>query len=185
MVAFSPVGTRLSLHGLFENSLQADAACAQIYERFGVETSFGKQDLVISKTKEPSSGIMAYDFTDCPDIAQTLACTCAALQMPFHFTGLQTLKVKETDRILALQQELKKFGIYLEATTDSLSFDGNSVLRQEPVQVATYNDHRMAMSFAPLALLHDHLSIEEAEVVSKSYPHFWNDLRKIGFTSKP
>lgn len=185
MVALSPVGTKLKLHDLSESSLQADAACAQIYERFGVETSFGKQDLVISKTQEPSSGIMAYDFTGCPDIAQTLACTCAALQIRFHFTGLQTLKVKETDRILALQQELKKFGIQLEATTDSLSFDGNSVLSREPVQVATYKDHRMAMSFAPLALLHDHLSIEEAEVVSKSYPHFWNDLRKIGFTSKP
>lgn len=185
MVALSPVGTKLKLHGLSENSLQADAACAEIYERFGVETRFGEQALVISKTKEPLPGIMAYDFTDCPDIAQTLVCTCAALQIRFHFTGLQTLKVKETDRILALQQELKKFGIHLEATADSLSFDGHSVLSREPVQVVTYKDHRMAMSFAPLALLHDQLSIEEAEVVSKSYPHFWDDLRKIGFTSKP
>lgn len=185
MVALSPVGTKLKLHGLSENSLQADAACTGIYERFGVETIFGEQALVISKTKEPSSGSMAYDFTDCPDIAQTLVCTCAALQIRFHFTGLQTLKVKETDRILALQQELKKFGIRLEATADSLSFDGHSVLNREPVQVATYKDHRMAMSFAPLALGHHQLSIEEAEVVSKSYPHFWDDLRKIGFTTKP
>ncbi len=185
IVALSPTGTSLSLHGLFENSLQADAACAGIYERFGVETTFGKQALAISKTKEPSPGIMEYDFTDCPDIAQTLACTCAALQVRFHFTGLQTLKVKETDRIMALQQELKKFGLHLEATTHSLSFDGNSVLSREPVQIATYNDHRMAMSFSPLALWHDHLSIEQAGVVSKSYPRFWDDLRNIGFTTQP
>jgi len=185
MVALSPVGAKLSLHGLFANSLQADAACAKIYERFGVETSFGKQSLTLSKTREASSGIMAYDFTDCPDIAQTLACTCAALQVPFHFTGLQTLKVKETDRIVALQQELKKFGLHLEATAHSLSFHGNPGLNPEPVQVATYSDHRMAMSFSPLALLHNHLSIEQADVVSKSYPQFWDDLRKIGFSIKP
>ncbi len=185
MVALSPAGTKLSLHGLFERSLQADAACAELYKRFGVDTVFGEQALVMSKAKEPSGGTMVYDFTHCPDIAQTLVCTCAALQIPFQFTGLQTLKVKETDRILALQQELKKFGIHLEATANSLSFDGHSVLRQEPVQIATYKDHRMAMSFAPLALLHDYLHIEEAGVVSKSYPEFWDDLRKIGFTSKP
>lgn len=185
MVALSPPETKLTLQGLFENSLQPDAACVRIYERFGVETTFEKHGLLISKTKALSSAIMAYDFTDCPDIAQTLVCTCAALQTPFHFTGLQTLKVKETDRILALQQELKKFGIHLEATADSLSFDGNATLSPEPVQVATYKDHRMAMSFSPLALRHDHVSMEEAEVVSKSYPQFWDDLRKIGFTTKP
>lgn len=185
IVALSPVGTELRLHGLFENSLQADAVCAGIYERFGVETSFGKQTLTILKARETLSGMMSYDFTDCPDIAQTLVCTCAALQIPFHFTGLQTLKVKETDRIVALQQELQKFGLQLEATAHSLSFDGNPVLSPEPVQVATYNDHRMAMSFAPLALLHDRLSIAQAEVVSKSYPQFWEDLRKIGFSTKP
>lgn len=185
MVALSPVGAKLSLHGLFENSLQADAVCARIYERFGVETSSAGEALVISKAKEASGTRMAYDFTDCPDIAQTLVCTCAALQVPFQFTGLQTLKVKETDRILALQQELKKFGISLEATADALSFDGRSALSPEPVLVATYHDHRMAMSFAPLALRHDRLSIEAAEVVSKSYPQFWDELRKIGFTGKP
>lgn len=184
MVALSPPGTRLSLQGLSEASLQPDAACAAIYKRFGVETTFGKQGLLISKTNEHVSGTMQYDFTDCPDIAQTLVCTCAALRVPFQFTGLQTLKVKETDRILALQQEMKKFGIHLKATANSLSFDGNAVLSPEPVQVATYKDHRMAMSFSALALRHDHVSIEEAEVVSKSYPQFWDDLRKIGFTTK-
>ena len=184
MVALSPVGARLSLHGLFESSLQPDAVCAKIYERFGVETSFGTEALVISKTREAHGARMAYDFTDCPDIAQTLVCTCAALQVPFQFTGLQTLKVKETDRLVALQQELKKFGLQLEATAHSLSFDGSSALSPEPVLLATYHDHRMAMSFAPLALRHDHLSIEAAEVVSKSYPQFWDALRKIGFTGQ-
>jgi 3-phosphoshikimate 1-carboxyvinyltransferase len=184
IVALSPIGTSLSLQGLFGNSLQADAACSAIYQRFGVETTFGDNAIVISKMKEPLTGMMAYDFTDCPDIAQTLACTCAALQRPFHFTGLQTLKVKETDRILALKQELKKFGLKLEATEHSLSYDGNSVLSHEAVQIATYNDHRMAMSFAPLALVHDNISIEQAEVVSKSYPRFWDDLRNIGFVTK-
>lgn len=185
MVALSKVGTTLTLGGLFENSLQADAACSAIYKGFGVETTFGNQAIVISKTSETSPGMMAYDFTDCPDIAQTLVCTCAALQTPFHFTGLQTLKVKETDRILALQQELEKMGVRLEATTHDLSYDGNTVLNRKPVQIATYHDHRMAMSFAPLALVHDNLSIEQAGVVSKSYPRFWDDLRKIGFYTKP
>lgn len=181
MVALSPPGASLTLRGIFENSLQADAVCAKVYKRFGVETVFGNKAVTISKKEETMPAMMEYDFTDCPDIAQTLACTCAALRVPFRFTGLQTLKVKETDRILALQQELKKFGIQLEATASSLSFDGNPMCGG-PVRIATYNDHRMAMSFSPLALLHDGIGIGEAEVVSKSYPRFWDDLRNIGFT---
>lgn len=185
MVALSPVGSRLTLHGLMEKSLQADAVCAILYRSFGVETQFTGSSAILTKTGQSQPETMNYDFTDCPDIAQTLVCTCAALSRPFHFTGLQTLKVKETDRILALQQELRKLGVAVEATDDSLSYDGAVALNREPVSIATYKDHRMAMSFAPLALVHHGISMEEAEVVSKSYPGFWNDLRKIGFIIKP
>lgn len=185
IVALSPPGTHLVLHGLMEKSLQADAVCAMLYRSFGVETRFAGKSVALTKTAQSLPEKMSYDFTDCPDIAQTLVCTCAALNRPFHFTGLQTLKVKETDRILALQQELRKLGISVEATTDSLSYDGASMPGKKPVTIATYKDHRMAMSFAPIALIQDGISIEESEVVSKSYPGFWNDLRKIGFILKP
>lgn len=185
VLALSPPGTSLSLRGLSETSTQADAACTKLYQQLGVCTTFADDEAVLSKTEVSLPGCLEFDFTDCPDIAQTLACTCAGLNLPFLFTGLQTLKVKETDRILALQHELAKLGMATEATHSSLTYNGKGALRQQPVEIATYQDHRMAMSFAPLALVFNGLSVADAGVVSKSYPRFWDDLLAIGFSLQP
>ncbi len=182
-VALSGIKTELTLQGLFETSLQADAACVEIYKSFGIETIFGSGKIIITKKADTSVSKFEYNFINCPDIAQTVACTCAVLNRSFYFTGLQTLKVKETDRILALKNELKKFGIDIQATSNTIRYDQiKSKPFFDPVSVSTYNDHRMAMSFAPLTLLVNTLIIEDAGVVSKSYPEFWNDLNKIGIT---
>ncbi|MBC7863541.1 MAG: 3-phosphoshikimate 1-carboxyvinyltransferase, partial [Bacteroidia bacterium] len=128
----------------------------------------------------------SYDFSDCPDIAQTLAVVCAAKKVKAELTGLKTLRVKETDRILALQNELLKFNIRTET-------EGNEKLRifsetadfaKAGIEIETYEDHRMAMSFAPLAFLYPNLIIKEPKVVEKSYPSFWEDLKMFGFEVK-
>ena len=127
---------------------------------------------------------LGFDFTDCPDIAQTLAVTTGALNVPAFFTGLHTLKIKETDRIAALKTELEKFGILVQAGEDTMKIKerarNNAVANSSP-PIATYEDHRMAMCFAPLAFLYPSITIEHPEVVNKSYPDFWTDLEKVGF----
>ena len=122
-----------------------------------------------------------FDFINCPDLAQTVVVTCCALGVSFHFTGLASLKIKETDRIEALKNELCKMGFLIRSVNDSeLIWDhGRCEPTFEPID--TYEDHRMAMSFAPLAIVHPRLRINHPEVVSKSYPHFWSDLRQAGF----
>lgn len=182
LVALSPLHTRFILKGLFKESLQADAVCAIIYESFGVETQFENGQVWITKAAVAQTELLAYDFIHCPDIAQTLACSCVALQRAFCFTGLQTLKVKETDRIVALKQELEKFGVKVSATDATLGSEAACLAKDVMIRVATYNDHRMAMSFAPLALITGSLQVDDAEVVSKSYPQFWSDLEKTGMT---
>lgn len=180
LVTLSPLHTRIVLKGLFKESLQADAVCAMLYESFGVETEFGNGEAGITKTALARTEPLTYDFIHCPDIAQTLACSCVALQRPFYFTGLQTLKVKETDRIVALKQEFEKLGVMASATDTTLGCQVPHLAKDVMISVATYKDHRMAMSFAPLALITGSLQVEEAEVVSKSYPQFWSDLEKTG-----
>lgn len=180
LAALSPLRTRFILKGLFKESLQADAVCAMLYESFGVETQFGNGEVCITKTAVAKTEPLTYDFIHCPDIAQTVACTCVALQRAFYFTGLQTLKVKETDRIVALKQEFEKFGVTVSATDTTLGAHAAYLVSDTAISVATYNDHRMAMSFAPLALITGSLQVEDAEVVSKSYPQFWSDLEKTG-----
>lgn len=181
LVALSPVGTELVISSLIENSLQADSICKSIYEYFGVKTLYQNNTITISKQSNTTVQLFKYDFINSPDIAQTVVCTCLGLQIPFAFNGLQTLKVKETDRIIALQNECKKVGAELIITNNSVQWDGKKYLnKEEPVVIATYNDHRMAMSFAPLSLLLQNLVIENAEVVSKSYPEFWQHLNSIG-----
>jgi 3-phosphoshikimate 1-carboxyvinyltransferase len=118
------------------------------------------------------------DLSDAPDIAQTIAVSCLGLQIPCDLTGLHTLKIKETDRLVALQNEIKKLGSTVEITDNSLYLNHPTALNSQ-VNIATYNDHRMAMAFAPLALKTD-LYIEDAEVVSKSYPDFWKNLEMLG-----
>lgn len=181
LIALSKLNTSLSVNGLFQKSLQADAACVNIYKSFGVETQFTEEGIIITKSKLGLEPSFSYDFLNCPDIAQTVACTCMALKLPFTLTGLQTLKVKETDRILAMKNELSKFGLEIDATLNSIQCKGmHDASGINTYYIATYNDHRMAMAFAPLCLQFGNIVIEDAEVVSKSYPGFWNDLKRLG-----
>jgi 3-phosphoshikimate 1-carboxyvinyltransferase len=170
----------LSINGLFQKSLQADSVCSEIYKNFGVTTSYSENEITITKSTTVSKSVLEYNFIECPDIAQTVVCTCIGLQIPFTFTGLQTLKVKETDRIVALKNEFAKFGIELFVSDNSIQWLVIKSLYNSNVSIATYNDHRMAMSFATLSLLLDEVIIEDANVVSKSYPLFWEHLKCIG-----
>lgn len=181
LIALSPINASLTVKGLFQKSLQADSVCADIYKAFNVETEYLTNEIKITKTKLVVEDNFKYDFIDCPDIAQTVACTCLGLKIAFQLSGLQTLKVKETDRILALKNELTKFAGDVEVTLSSISKKTASTSTTDAkYYIATYNDHRMAMSFAPLSLVYDNIIIEDAEVVSKSYLQFWNDLKKVG-----
>lgn len=162
-------------------SLQGDSALKEIYWNFfGVNTISEGAEAKISLLPEHYFNFpeeIVLDMNDCPDIAQTLCVTATALKIPFEITGLATLKVKETDRLLALKNELFKIGCIAEITEDTIC----SVKYFEPndnISIETYNDHRMAMSFAPFCLIRD-LSIENAEVVEKSYPDFWEDFKKL------
>lgn len=162
-------------------SLQGDSVIKEIYWKFfGVNTISEGAESRISLLPEPFFSLpenIELDMNDCPDIAQTLCVTATALKIPFKITGLSTLKIKETDRLLALKKELFKIGCIVEITEESISsvkfFDPN-----ENISISTYNDHRMAMSFAPFCLVKD-LTIENPEVVEKSYPKFWEDLQEI------
>jgi 3-phosphoshikimate 1-carboxyvinyltransferase len=184
MVALAPMGSEIRLYSYKSDSLQGDAVLAQLYSALGVESVFVDHQLVITKKQEVSATVreqgLIVDFTECPDIAQTLAVTCFALGVGAHFTGLHTLKIKETDRLVALQQELTKFGAQLSITEDSLTLHPFQGVMNSGVVVATYHDHRMAMAFAPLAMKVP-FAIEDPAVVAKSYPDFWNDLAALGF----
>ena len=183
IVALSEIGTQIKLSSYKENSLQGDSALVNIYQDFGVETIFNEDNsIVITKTQNHQLSIINYQLNNCPDIAQTIAVTCFGLGMGCHLTGLHTLKIKETDRLEALKTELTKLGAKVSVTNDSLTLE-NSISINENIVIATYQDHRMAMAFAPLALKVP-MQINEAEVVSKSYPDFWEDLKKVGFSIK-
>lgn len=172
----------LTLKGLTENSLQGDSALATLYEPLGVHTTFGQNYIHLSKTSTRPKNF-SFDFQNNPDIAQTMAVSLVMLNIPFHFKGLETLRIKETDRILALQNELKKLGAKLTIPNDGqLQWDGkrDSQLAHAIPEIKTYKDHRMAMAFAPAAI-HLPLQIDDPLVVSKSYPKFWDDLCKMGF----
>jgi 3-phosphoshikimate 1-carboxyvinyltransferase len=180
IVALSKLNTSLPINGLFQKSLQADSVSAEIYKNFGVTTSYSENEITITKSTTVLKSELEYNFIECPDIAQTLVCTSVGLQIPFTFTGLQTLKVKETDRIVALKNEFAKFGIELVVSDNSIQWLVTKSLNNSNVSIAAYNDHRMAMSFATLSVLLDEVIIEDANVVSKSYPLFWEHLKSIG-----
>ncbi|MDI9312107.1 MAG: hypothetical protein QM535_17970 [Limnohabitans sp.] len=190
IVALSEVGAEISLSSYKANSLQGDSSLVDIYKNFGVKTLFNENNITLCKEKNfhlPSS-IVQLNLQSSPDIAQTIAVTCLGLGINCELTGLHTLKIKETDRLQALKNELEKFGAVVIIDNDSLSLDCSSSplerLGQTPISIATYQDHRMAMAFAPLALKTS-LIIEEAAVVSKSYPNFWKDLECVGFVINP
>ena len=178
-VALSDIGTEIKLSSYKQTSLQGDAVLATIYREFGVETIFEGHSILLRKIDNPKPTTHNFQLNNAPDIAQTITVTCFGLGLGCHLTGLHTLKIKETDRLLALQNELTKLGAEVSITHDSLTLLPSTAINSN-VSVTTYQDHRMAMSFAPLALK-TAIRIEEAEVVSKSYPAFWDDLIKMGF----
>ena len=169
----------ISLNSYKENSLQGDSALVEIYAKMGVETRF--EDNKITLVKQPNFKLetLKIDLNNTPDIAQTIVVTCLGLGIGCHLTGLHTLKIKETDRLEALRIELTKLGANISVTNDSLTLVATKHINSN-VKIATYNDHRMAMAFAPLTLKVP-IIIENAEVVSKSYPDFWEDLKSLGF----
>ncbi len=183
IVALCGVGTQIKLSAYKKNSLQGDSVLATIYTEFGVDTQFGENEIIISKNREISqTATIHLDLANAPDIAQTIAVSCFGLGLKCHLTGLHTLKIKETDRLEALKTELGKLGAHISVTDRTLTLSTGGELRPN-VAIETYNDHRMAMAFAPLALKTP-LIINDAEVVSKSYPDFWADLRTVGFSIK-
>ena len=179
IVALANEGTTITLSSYKENSLQGDSALAEIYKNLGVETKFEGNKITLKKQSNFVPETLNLELNKTPDIAQTIVVTCLGLGIGCHLTGLHTLKIKETDRLEALKIELTKLGAAISVTNESLTL-GTSDLINSNVKIATYNDHRMAMAFAPLALKVP-IIIENAEVVSKSYPDFWNDLKDLGF----
>lgn len=180
IMALSEIGTEITLSSYKPNSLQGDSALVEIYSAFGVETIFENNSILLRKTHNPKLTTHNLQLNNCPDIAQTIAVTCFGLGLPCHLTGLHTLKIKETDRLEALKAELTKLGAHVTVTNDSLTLSQSENINPN-ISIKTYQDHRMAMAFAPLALIVP-IVIEEAEVVSKSYPTFWNDLKSAGFS---
>ena len=173
------------LTGLFADSPQGDSAVRNLFEPLGVHTEFLNRDGVscVRLTRRPRDiRRMEYDFTGQPDLAQTLVVTCAMLGLPFHFGGLQSLKIKETDRIAALIRELGKLGYPLhEAHGSELYWEGDRIPAEAQPAIDTYEDHRMAMAFAPCSLALPSIRINDPQVVSKSYPRYWDHLRAAGF----
>jgi 3-phosphoshikimate 1-carboxyvinyltransferase len=188
MAAIAEVA-ELDIEGLYADSFQGDAVIEQQFQRFGVETTFRAGGITLRKPADAKVPVaFEWDFLQCPDVAQTLAVTCAALGTRGLYTGLQTLRIKETDRVAALKTELGKLGVSLVKLPPQFSKKkGNEYYLQEghatwtePVRFATYEDHRMAMAFAPLAL-RGPIEIADPMVVVKSYPHFYEDLTSLGF----
>lgn len=181
MAAFSEF-TELTINGLQTESWQGDAVLMKIMERFGVKTTATEHGISIQKNAIVKPDYFDWNFIECPDLAQTMAVVCAGLNVPGSFRGLDTLQVKETDRVAALQQEVAKIGFRFEALSgESYAFRLSGSLHfGDKVLFHTYDDHRMAMAFATLAMLHP-VQIEQPEVVGKSFPEFWEVLRELGF----
>lgn len=173
----------IHLSGLCSNSCQGDSKVAKIFEPLGVSTTF-LTDGVLLNVCPTTATSFEYDFVHQPDLAQTLAVTCCIKGIPFVFSGLQSLKIKETDRVMALKNELKKLGFVLSEPSEGiLAWGGERCTKQNVISIATYHDHRMAMAFAPVGLLMP-ITIENREVVSKSYPYFWEDFNQIANIGK-
>lgn len=193
IIALSEIGTTITLSNYKSQSLQGDAAVSHIYGQFGVQTEFQNNKIILSKTRNPQPATLELNLNSTPDIAQTIAVTCLGLGIGCHLTGLHTLKIKETDRLSALKTELERLGASVEITEESLTlqpynaFTGQNEAHSPPSEgqgeaepIDTYNDHRMALAFAPLAVKMP-VNINDAGVVSKSYPAFWDDLQTLGF----
>ena len=180
-------GDEIRLEGLMDGSKQGDSTVRYIFSLLGVKSTFAttEEGVPTTVTLRHSGRCvprLEYDFVNSPDLAQTFVVCCCMLGAPFHFRGLSTLKIKETDRIKALKTEMRKLGYVLHDVNDcELYWDGERCEPQQDAVIDTYEDHRMALAFAPAAFRLDHLTINNPQVVSKSYPHFWENLSQAGF----
>ncbi len=182
IIALSEIGSCVKLSAYKKDSLQGDSCLEKIYKHFGVTTTFKDNSILLTKEREHSSAVLKEDLKNAPDIAQTIAVTCFGLGIACDLSGLHTLKIKETDRLEALREELTKLGADISVTNESLHLKSSSKIKKN-IQIATYNDHRMAMAFAPLALKVP-IEILEAEVVTKSYRSFWEHMDVVGIKNE-
>lgn len=180
LMALSEINTQLTLSYFKQNSLQGDSILTEIYQNFGVQTTFIDNKIILKKVENPSIKVINLNLNNAPDIAQTIIVTCLGLGITCNLTGLHTLKIKETDRLQALKNELEKFGAFVSITEDSIQLNNSVNFKKESISIETYQDHRMAMAFSPLVIKQG-LLIKNADVVSKSYPDFWKDLHCLGF----
>ncbi len=190
MLALYGGRNRIRLGGLSDGSRQGDSVVKYIFSLLGVRTNFvcgsdGTAPGVELERRMARVRHLDFDFTNCPDLAQTVVTTCCALDIPFHFTGLASLRIKETDRIEALKTELRKLGYLIRSENSSELIWEHGRCEPTFAPIDTYEDHRMAMAFAPLAVKFPGLRIRHPEVVSKSYPRYWDDLARAGFSIRP
>ena len=178
IIASAAIGSSIKLSAYKEESLQGDSCLSEIYTHFGVATVFGKDCVTLKKEHKTNLETLIIDLKNAPDIAQTIVVTCFSEGISCNLTGLHTLKIKETDRLEALKEELTNLGVLISVTNDSLHLERSSEINQN-IAIKTYNDHRMAMAFAPLALKVP-IKILNAEVVTKSFQKFWDDMQQIG-----
>ena len=181
VVAMANIGYSLTLSSYRKDSIQGDSKVSEIYKSFGVKTVYKSDSIILKKVRKNITNI-SLDLSSSPDLAQTICVTCLGLKMKCNLFGLHTLKIKETDRLAALKNELGKFNLKVSISTDSISFSDTSDLKPG-IEIKTYDDHRMAMSFACLAVK-TNITICNPSVVTKSYNSFWSDFKKIGITSQ-
>ncbi|WP_298766349.1 3-phosphoshikimate 1-carboxyvinyltransferase [uncultured Polaribacter sp.] len=178
IIASAAIGSEIKLSAYKKESLQGDCCLAEIYQHFGVSTIFGDNFITLKKEKESKTDALEINLKNAPDIAQTIAVTCFSESVACNLTGLHTLKIKETDRLEALKEELTNLGASISVTNESLHLE-KSITINKNIAIKTYNDHRMAMAFAPLALKVP-IKILNAEVVTKSFQSFWDNMQQIG-----
>ncbi len=179
-------GSQISLPGLRVNSWQGDSQIVPLMQALDVRTEFESKQIIVEYEDSRDHSDLQIDFQTCPDLAQTIITACAAKSRTLKAQGLESLKIKETNRVLALQNELKKLGWQLDEQGKTWTLEAQKEVptpSEQGIRIETYEDHRMAMAFAPLGL-HFNLIIEDPKVVNKSYPHFWQDLEKVGFSLK-
>lgn len=182
MLALADKG-EITLNGLYENSLQGDSCVKELFEPLGIKTTFSGDNKVVLTKQAPIIEKYEADLNHCPDLAQTMAATCCAMNIPFSFSGLQNLRIKESDRLMAMKQELATFGYDIDVLYgNTLRWTGKNISPNLNYEIFTHEDHRMAMSLAPLAIKTKKLTINDPHVVSKSYPGFWNELKQAGAT---
>jgi len=181
IVAMAPIGFKICLNSFKKDSIQGDSLVKDFFQIFGVQTTFLNDSIIIEKVAEAKKSI-SLDLSSNPDLAQTICVTCLGLKVSCNLNGLHTLKIKETDRLNALKNELSKFGLDVKITSDSIKFNSDVDLIPN-IEIETYDDHRMAMAFSCLSVK-TNIKILNSQVVSKSYPSFWSDLSKIGIVSK-